>query len=173
MDPGHYAERAIDLVNAPLDDLADLEVYLAGRDRLIPRLVPGDLRPLRRLKAELATVVDASATGDERAVVDGLNALLERHPVRPRISGHDAQIWHLHVNDHDASVADVVAAEGLYGLVLLVTELGANRFGRCAATCCDDAFLDSSATRSKRFCSTRCASRTNVAAYRARRSTGS
>jgi predicted RNA-binding Zn ribbon-like protein len=55
-------------------------------------------------------------------------------------------------------------------MALVVTEIGADRFGRCSAADCTNAYLDSSANHSKRFCSSRCASRTNVAAYRSRRS---
>jgi predicted RNA-binding Zn ribbon-like protein len=169
MDSGHYAEGAIDLINADLTTREDLETFLAPRPWVRDQLQAGDLRALKRLQSELAAVVDASDAGDEPATVSRLNALLEQHPVRPRISGHDAQTWHLHVNDTKASVATILAAEGLFGMALVVTELGADRFGRCAAPDCTLAYLDSSANRSKRFCSARCASRTNVAAYRSRR----
>jgi predicted RNA-binding Zn ribbon-like protein len=168
MDFGHYADAAVDLVNAELETREDIESFVAPRTWLLDQLQPGDLRALRRLQRDLADVVDASAAGDEPTVVRLLNTLLEQHPIRPRISGHDTQTWHLHVNDTNASVAAILAAEGLFGMALVVTELGADRFGRCAATGCGQAYLDSSANRSKRFCCSRCASRTNVAAYRSR-----
>ncbi len=169
MDSGHYAEGAIDLINAELTSCEDIEAFLAPRPWVRDQVQPGDLRALKRLQSDLAAVVDASDAGDEPTTVSRLNALLEQHPVRPRISGHDAQTWHLHVNDTKASVTTILAAEGLFGMALVVTELGADRFGRCAAQDCNNAYLDSSANRSKRFCSARCASRTNVAAYRSRR----
>lgn len=168
MDFGYYAESAVGLVNADLSSLDALKRHVR-RDWLVERLRESDLRPLRRLQAELGAVVDASAAGDETTAVERVNALLAQHPVRPRISGHDRQSWHLHVNDTDASVPTVLAAEGLFGLALVMTELGADRFGRCAADGCDHAYLDSSANASKRFCSTTCATRTNVAAYRRRK----
>jgi hypothetical protein len=170
MDFGHYADAAVELINADLTSREDLEAFLDPRPWVRDQVQPGDLRALKRLQGELAAVVDASAAGDETTVVVLLNELLEQHPVRPRISGHDTQDWHLHVNDSNASVATILAAEGLFGMALVVTEIGADRFGRCAADGCDNAYLDSSANRSKRFCSSRCASRTNVAAYRSRRS---
>ncbi|WP_406158461.1 CGNR zinc finger domain-containing protein [Streptomyces canus] len=40
--------------------------------------------------------------------------------------------------------------------------------GRCAAAGCEDYFVDQSRNRTRRFCSHACASRTTVAAYRAR-----
>jgi predicted RNA-binding Zn ribbon-like protein len=169
MDFGHYADAAVELINTDLASCEDIEAFIEPRPWLREQVQPGDLRALKRLQGELAAVVDASASGDETAAVLLLNALLEQHPVRPRISGHDTQDWHLHVNDTNASVATILAAEGLFGMALVVTELGADRFGRCAAAGCDNAYLDSSANRSKRFCSSRCASRTNVAAYRSRR----
>ena len=43
------------------------------------------------------------------------------------------------------------------------------RLARCAADRCDDVLVDLSKNRSRRFCDTSCANRTNVAAYRARR----
>jgi predicted RNA-binding Zn ribbon-like protein len=168
MDFGHYADAAVDLINADLTSCVDIERFLGPRPWLRDQVQPGDLRAMKRLQGELAAVVDASAAGDETAAVMLLNTLLEQHPVRPRISGHDTQDWHLHVNDTNASVPTILAAEGLFGMALVVTEIGADRFGRCAAAGCTNAYLDSSANRSKRFCSSRCASRTNVAAYRSR-----
>jgi predicted RNA-binding Zn ribbon-like protein len=169
MDFGHYAESAASLVSADLGSVESLQDYLVDRDWLVGQVAASDLRPLRKFQTDLGAVIDDSAAGNEAAVVDGLNQLLVQHPVRPRISGHDAQTWHLHVNDTKASVTTILAAEGLFGMALVVTELGADRFGRCAAQDCNNAYLDSSANRSKRFCSARCASRTNVAAYRSRR----
>lgn len=171
MDVGHYAEGAAELVNADLSTLESLQEFLAGREALLARASVADLRPLRRIAAELATVVDDSAAGNEVAVVARLNALLVEHPVRPHISGHDARGWHLHVNDRNDPVAAILIGQALYGMTLAVTELGADRFGRCAAASCGRAFFDGTANHSKRFCSARCATRTNVAAYRQRRTT--
>jgi predicted RNA-binding Zn ribbon-like protein len=55
------------------------------------------------------------------------------------------------------------------GLAVLVTTLGVDRLGICQATPCRRAYLDTSSNRSRRYCSERCASRANVAAYRARK----
>jgi predicted RNA-binding Zn ribbon-like protein len=43
-----------------------------------------------------------------------------------------------------------------------------DRLRLCAADDCDDVHIDLSRNRSRRFCSTACANRTNVAAYRIR-----
>jgi predicted RNA-binding Zn ribbon-like protein len=168
MDFGHYAEAAADLVTADVESVESLQDYLADRDWLAPRAVTADLRVLRKFQTELAAVIDASAAGNDVAVVEQLNELLVQHPVRPRISGHDAQTWHLHVNDRADSVAAILIGEALFGMTLAVTEIGADRLGWCASETCNRAFFDGTANHSKRFCSSRCATRTNVAAYRQR-----
>lgn len=138
MDLTSYAEWAVRLINdpAPPPELADL-------------------------RAELSAVFDAA--GDERAVAERLNALLVRHPVRPRLSDHDGQGWHLHL-------AEDSAASAVMGLAAVVAELGADRLGRCQEPHCGRAFLDTSSNRSRRYCSSRCATRANVAAHRRRKS---
>jgi predicted RNA-binding Zn ribbon-like protein len=121
---------------------------------------PPELRPLRD---ELAAVFDAA--GDQRDAVERLNALLVRYPVRPQLSDHDGSGWHLHL-------AEDYAAGAVMGLAALVAELGVDRLGRCQEPHCERAFLDTSSNRSRRYCSARCASRANVAAYRARLKSG-
>jgi predicted RNA-binding Zn ribbon-like protein len=169
MDFIHYASRAMDLLNADLSSVGDLQRHLSGRPWLVERIRVSDPASLRRFQRRLAAVADASAAGDGAQVVALLNGLLARHAIHPRISGHDAGTWHLHVSDTDASVADTLAAEALFGLILLVTEMGATRLGRCSAAGCHQAFVDTSTNGSRRFCSGRCATRTNVANYRQRR----
>ncbi|MET8863312.1 CGNR zinc finger domain-containing protein [Nonomuraea sp. NPDC049421] len=136
----------------------DLTSYAEWAVRLANDLAPP--AELRGLRDELAAVFDAA--GDERAVASRLNALLERYPVRPQLSDHDGHGWHLHL-------ADDPAATAVMGLAAVVAELGVDRLGRCHEPRCRRAFLDTSSNRSRRYCSARCASRANVAAYRARR----
>ena len=170
MEYGYYAEQAADLVSADLGSVASLRELATARGWERRRVTDTDLNAMREFVPLLRAVIDASAAGDEQSVVRRLNRLLEQHPLRPRISGHDAQTWHLHVNDSGDSVAEILIGEALYGMTLAVTELGADRFGWCAADGCDNGFFDATANHSKRFCSSRCATRTNVAAYRQRRS---
>ena len=47
-------------------------------------------------------------------------------------------------------------------------DLGATRLGVCDASNCTHVFVDTSPNQSRRYCSDRCSSRANVAAYRAR-----
>ncbi|GAB3403606.1 CGNR zinc finger domain-containing protein [Flindersiella endophytica] len=106
---------------------------------------------------------------NEQEIVRRLNELLKLHPVSPFISGHDKQTWHLHVAERESSVAETLAAEGLMGMATVVCDLGTDRFGVCAAARCTNVFVDTSPNRSRRYCSERCSSRANVAAFRARR----
>jgi predicted RNA-binding Zn ribbon-like protein len=102
--------------------------------------------------------------------VDRLNALLIQHPVHPQISGHDGQAWHLHLTQ-GGTVADRYAAGAAMGLATQVTRLGPDRLGICQGRSCGRVFIDASANRSRRYCSDRCGSRTNVTTLRTRRHT--
>jgi predicted RNA-binding Zn ribbon-like protein len=74
----------------------------------------------------------------------------------------------MHVADSTSSVAELLVAESLMGLSTLVCDLGATRLGVCDASPCTNVFVDTSPNQSRRYCSDRCSSRANVAAYRAR-----
>ncbi|MPZ63432.1 MAG: CGNR zinc finger domain-containing protein [Propionibacteriales bacterium] len=169
MDFVRYAERAAALLNTPLADADDLREFLSDRAWLIESVADKDPAPLRRLQKELRPIFRASADGDEPGVVSRLNDLLAKHPITPYVAGHDAQSWHLHVSDRSSSVSDLLTAEALLGLAILVTDLGPTRLGVCDADRCTNAFVDTSPNQSRRYCSDRCSSRANVAAYRARR----
>lgn len=169
MDFASYTRGAAELVNAHLDTESGLRSHLRARPWLSAQVNGSDVAPLRRVQRDLGGLVDASAAGDGVEVVRRLNELLGTHPIRPRVSGHNESTWHLHVNDQSASVAETLISEALLGLAILVTEVGATRLGRCAASNCTNAFVDTSANSSRRFCSTRCSTRTNVAALRRRR----
>lgn len=169
MDFLRYAEGAAALVNARLENRDDVAAYLRERPELRNRVEERDVTSLRRLSRELRAIFAASAAGDEQSVVEQVNALLTRHPVSPYIAGHDSQTWHLHVAERGSSVAALLTAECALGLAMLVVDYGATRLGICSAGKCDAVFLDTSPNSSRRYCSDRCSSRANVAAYRARR----
>ena len=169
MDFVSYADRAATLLNSHLGDPDDLQDLLADRPQLPPSTPSErDVSGLRSLQRQLRPVFEASARGDEQDVVERMNALLAKHPITPYIAGHDAQSWHLHVADCGSSVAHLLTTEALIGLTAVICELGATRLGICQAPRCTDVFVDTSPNRSRRYCSDRCSSRANVAAYRAR-----
>ncbi len=180
MDLSSYAELAVRLVNTDdpaypgrdgLRDLEALSALVADRPHLNVRATRNDLDALRQLRAELRKIFTAAAEGDGGEAVEMLNALLIQHPIHPQISGHDGQRWHLHLTE-SGSVADKYAAGAVMGLAVLATDLGTDRLGLCQAASCNGVFLDTTTNRSRRYCSDRCASRSNVAAYRARRQRG-
>ena len=91
-----------------------------------------------------------------------------RHPITPQICSHDPQHLHIHAASKTQSVAELLVGEALLGLANLVCDLGPRRLGICAAAPCTNVYVDTSPNQSRRYCSDRCSSRANVAAYRAR-----
>jgi hypothetical protein len=168
MDFIRYAERSAALVNAELSDETALREHLADRSWLHRSLVPDDVSSLQAFQVELRPVFEASDVDDVRLVVSSLNGLLARHPVTPMISDHDPTNLHMHVANKAASVAELLIGEALMGLANLVCDLGATRLGICSEPKCDNVFVDTSPNQSRRYCSDRCSSRANVAAFRAR-----
>jgi predicted RNA-binding Zn ribbon-like protein len=168
MDFLRYAERSAGLLNAEILDVDALRAHLADREWLVPQCTDRDCMLLRKFQRELRPVFEASAAGDTHGVVDGLNELMVRHPVTPQISAHDPQHLHIHAASKSQSVAELLVGESLLGLANLVCDLGSTRLGLCAATPCTNVYVDTSPNQSRRYCSDRCSSRANVAAYRAR-----
>ena len=168
MDFVRYAEASASLLNADLADRDGLVRHLAGRAWLHDQCTERDATVLRKFTRELRPVFEASNVGDTSAVIDGLNELMERHPITPRISDHDPDDLHLHVATKAASVSDLLIGESLLGLATLVCDLEPTRLGVCKATPCTNVYVDTSPNQSRRYCSERCSSRANVAAYRAR-----
>jgi predicted RNA-binding Zn ribbon-like protein len=168
MDFVRYAESSAALLNAALPDRAALVAHLANRAWLQSQVNDRDVAVLRRFCKDLRPAFEASSRHDAQGVVDVLNALLERHPITPRIADHNPARLHIHVANKAASVADLVIGESLLGLANLVCDLGPTRLGVCAASPCTQVYVDTSPNQSRRYCSERCSSRANVAAFRAR-----
>jgi CGNR zinc finger len=163
-----YAESSAALLNADLTDREALVGHLGTRAWLQSQVVDKDVTVLRRFQRDLRPAFEASAADDAQGVVDVLNALLERHPITPRIADHNPANLHIHVANRAASVADLLIGESLLGLANLICDLGPTRLGVCAATPCTNVYVDTSPNQSRRYCSERCSSRANVAAFRAR-----
>lgn len=168
MDFVRYAESSAALLNAELTDRDAVVAYLSHRAWLQPQVVEKDVTALRRFQRDLRPAFEASATGDAQGVVDVINALLERHPITPRIADHDPANLHIHVANKAASVSDLLIGESLLGLANLICDLGPTRLGVCSAAPCTHVYVDTSPNQSRRYCSERCSSRANVAAFRAR-----
>ncbi len=184
MELASYADYAVRLVNSEepgrgTDALVSAEAVRAlfsSRDSRGARQADeSDLPRLRAVRARLRAVFEAAAADQEVRGVDLLNSLLVEYPVSPLVSGHDyldesgRPRWHLHLADNAPTAAANFAAVACMGLAIHLTELGADRLGICQAAPCRNAYLDTSTNRSRRYCSDRCATRANVAAYRARK----
>lgn len=172
MDFLQYAESGAALVNTDLADVAALVEHLVDRDWLHQQCAERDVLALRKFQKDLRAVFEASDVGDSGSVVAQLNDLLARHPVTPMISDHDPHNLHLHVANRAASVSELLISEALLGLSTVVCDLGPSRMGVCSATPCTKVYVDTSPNQSRRYCSDRCSSRANVAAYRARQRAG-
>jgi predicted RNA-binding Zn ribbon-like protein len=177
VDLSSYAELAVRLVNTAslgheggdlLASMDGLRSLVADREHLSHGISRGDLDNLRMLRDEFRGFFVACSQGNGPDAAARLNELLIQYPVHPQLSGHDGQPWHVHYTE-SGSVSDKYAAGAAMGLAVRLTELGIDRFGVCQAAPCPGVFIDTSAGRTRRYCSDRCASRANVIAYRARK----
>jgi predicted RNA-binding Zn ribbon-like protein len=175
MDLVSYAERAAVLVNADLRGPADLLPLLEEHSGHHAAVQREDVDVLRAFVARLRPVFEASHAGREADAVAELNTLLAEHPVLTRLDpspGGTGTRWRVRVVG-GASAAELLVTEALWALSRVVCELGAGRLGVCDASACEQVFVDTSPNSSRRYCSERCSSRANVAAYRARRKAAS
>jgi predicted RNA-binding Zn ribbon-like protein len=165
-----YARTAVDLVNGELDDLAGLKALFSDdQSWMRDEVTEKDVAVFRRAQRRLREVFEYGTSGRDGQAVTELNSLLEVFPVQPRISGHDAGDWHMHVASRGSSVSAEYLAGAVWGLSVWLCEYGSARFGICADERCGNVYLDTSSNNCRRFCSERCATRSHVAAHRARK----
>ncbi len=127
-----------------------------------------ELDAVRRLRPKLAELWRA----DEDSCVGIVNRLLRDAHALPQLVKHDDWDYHLHATPAHAPLADRMAVEAAMAVTEVIRMGELNRLQTCAADSCHDVLVDLSKNRSRRFCSTTCANRTNVAAFRARKSAG-
>lgn len=129
-----------------------------------------ELNSVRRLRAELAELWDASDVDDAVRLV---NAMLVRTHARPQLASHGDVGWHLHMSSDTDPLADRMGAEAAMAVLDLIRSADVDRLRRCASAECDAVLVDLSKNKSKLYCDTgNCGNREHVAAYRARRSSG-
>ncbi|MEW2084029.1 CGNR zinc finger domain-containing protein [Streptomyces sp. NPDC005283] len=186
MELAYYSDYAVRLVNTEeparnkdsLTSVESIRELFGESSQAARRATDADVTRFRSVRGRLRAVFTAADAGDETQAVDLLNSLLLEFPVNPQISGHDFRDedgrpkWHMHLADHPSNATSGYAAIAAMGLAFHLTEYGVDRLGLCQAAPCRNAYLDTSTNRSRRYCSDRCATRANVAAYRARKRLG-
>jgi len=162
-------ELAIDLANADRDDPkwvrefldAHVEWFTAGTAL---ELEPADAGSV----AQTASLVRDVALAENGAdVMARLNELLALASPKPYATDHDGEL-HLHYARPDAGAVEQLTTTVAMGLSQVVVQHGWQRLGVCSAEGCGNVYVDTSRNASRRYCSNTCASRSTVAAYRAR-----
>lgn len=165
----HDTEQALGsmaaLVNSELPDVAALDAFASewaysGQRRGDDR----ELEQVRALRPRLRRFWDL----DEDGVAAAVNDMLRDGGALPQLVTHGGWGYHLHATPPDAPLADRMAVESAMALVDVVRQQELDRLRVCASDDCDDVLVDLSRNRSRRYCSTACANRVNVAAFRAR-----
>jgi predicted RNA-binding Zn ribbon-like protein len=87
----------------------------------------------------------------------------------PQLVRHGGFDYHLHATPPHAPLVDRMAVEAAMALVDVVRQGELGRLLVCEADDCHDVLVDLSKNHSRRYCSTTCSNRVNVAAFRARR----
>lgn len=169
-----YLDLLVDLVNVEDLDGPDGPALTAAR-RLIASsaydtaaMTRLDLATLRFLRAELARLFDAPDFDHAARLV---SLFLERSDARPVLVTGEGGAAELSMTTGNTSVSDAVMADLAVALAALVSRGGLHRLGRCVAPSCGRAFYDRSQAGTRRYCDPQtCGNRSNVAAYRRRRS---
>ena len=123
-----------------------------------------ELAAIRALRPELRALL----TSDRDAAAPRVNEMLAEARALPQLVRHDALDWHIHAIAPDAPLDRRILVETAMAMVDVLRADELSRLSVCADEDCPGLVLDLSRNRSRRFCSTRCANRNAVAAYRAR-----
>ena len=134
--------------------------YTGRRDRTDAELT--DLRAIRPVLRELLTA-------DRDTAAEMVNRMLADARAVPRLVRHDDIDWHIHAVSPDEPLVRRVLVETAMAMADVVRGDEMSRLAVCADDACAGVVLDLTRNRSRRFCSTTCANRVAVAAYRARR----
>lgn len=174
-DTEHSLASVVDLVNtAPsagngelLPDLDALAEWVRIQDVSgVSRLTQDDLDAVRELRDRIRPVFNAP---DDATASQVVNALISQAPVTPRLTNHDGYDFHIHYFAEGASLVDHLAIDGGMALAQVLAAGERERLRLCEAPNCEQALVDLSRNRSKRYCDARtCGNRLHVAAYRSR-----
>jgi predicted RNA-binding Zn ribbon-like protein len=162
-------ELAIDLANTDRDDPewvrafvdSHMEWFADGTDAAMSTL------DAARVAETSVLVREVALAATEPEVMERLNALLALASPKPYATTHDGEL-HLHYARPDADALEQLTTTVAMGLSQVVVQHGWQRLGVCSAEGCGNVYVDTSRNASRRYCSNTCASRSTVAAYRAR-----
>jgi predicted RNA-binding Zn ribbon-like protein len=129
------------------------------------RRTRAELEEVRSLRTRLRRMWQL----DEDDLVADVNAILREAHALPQLVRHHDWDYHLHATPPDAPLADRMAVEAAMAFFDVVRQRELERLQVCDASDCDDVLVDLSKNRSRRYCSSACLNRVNVAAFRARR----
>jgi predicted RNA-binding Zn ribbon-like protein len=164
---------AVDLVNSAVEPdtlttVAVLDAWYEQHGYTGRRA--GDDAELTAVRGLRPVLRDLLTTDRERAA-ELVNAMLAEAGALPQLVRHDGLDWHIHAVPADAPLDRRIVVETAMAMVDVIRTDELSRLSVCADGGCDGLVLDLSRNRSRRFCTTTCANRNAVAAYRARRRT--
>ncbi len=148
-----------------LIDVAALAAFVLEWDWTGART--GDERELEQVRALRPQLRGLWELGEDQ-VVGRVNGMLRDASALPQLVRHGPWGWHLHATPSAAPLADRMAVEAAMALMDVVRLGELERLSTCAAGDCGRVLVDLSKNHSRRYCSTSCANRVNVAAFRAR-----
>lgn len=158
---GNLTRLAVELVNG--DEPSELRQEFFRQHRITEPSATELEELLPALRAAIAAVAD-------HGPIAPVNLLLDRFPPAMFVSDHDGEgDQHLHfAHDTEEPIAWLgrSCAAALAHVICGDPDV---TVGHCTAEGCARYFVDDSRNQSRRFCSNTCASRTTVAAHRARR----
>ena len=168
---GALAENLVNSHDVTLDEPehlrtpTDLAAFLREHDLPVKRLGTAELEAVRKLRAEVRALFAAESQAE---ALRRVNVLLEG--ARTRLAavkdrGGVRIAWSM---DQDVDFIGALRSAVAVNVAHLAAEFGVERLRVCGASPCIDVFLDTSKRGEQRFCGPRCATRTRVAAHRAR-----
>jgi predicted RNA-binding Zn ribbon-like protein len=160
--------NSYDYTRDPPEQLPDAmawQRFLSDHGMLGPNQVgSADVGELIALRGAIREVFTAETPS---GAIARLNRILAEVGVQPWIGEHTDGSREVLFAPPEAPLARRVACDAGVGLAMMLTE-HAERLKICDADPCRNVFIDTSRNRSRRWCSQACATRMNVAAYRAR-----
>ena len=158
---GRAGERLGDI--AELDRFAEQWRWTGSRRYDAP-----ELDSVRSLRPVLRRFWEADAD----AIVKQVNAILREARALPQLVRHDGWDWHMHATSPETPLVDRMAVEAAMAMIDVVRQGELHRLQVCEAEDCGDVLVDLSRNSSRRYCSTTCANRVNMAAFRRRHNLG-